>query len=144
MNISRTTKRVLFGSMVLASLLAFLAVIPAYAAPAPRAISPNNTPCNEIGASEIFDTSFPNGDGTNGTVELWESSNSRCVWGQAVNGRSGDTLWVWNANTNAQSSVTLNTGSGSTGEIHDDGTQSHACVAPHYPGAPSKVCTPFH
>ena len=141
MNASRMTRHILFCSIVLASLLAFLALTPAYAATTPRVTAPT-TSCNFSGAELIYQRSQTHGNETR-NIQLWYSPVSRCVWAVETNGQPGDIAWVYNKNTGAEASTEIVSGhTGVTPEIDDAGTQSHACMLPVYSGAPV-TCTPY-
>ena len=87
--------------------------------------------CNYSDGERIYEASQTHGNETR-HVYLWYSRSTRCVWGVETNGQHGDHLWVWNRDTGAMRDTYLSGHSGSTGEISDDGTQSHACVTPLY------------
>jgi hypothetical protein len=87
--------------------------------------------CSYASGKRELSASWKNGNETR-TVYLWYSTTTRCVWAVEVHGQPGDSVWVYNENTGAQSTAYIANGNSSatTGEISDAGTKSHACMRP--------------
>ena len=101
--------------------------------------------CNYSDGVRIKEASQTHGNETR-HVYLWYSNSTACVWGVETNGQPGDHLYVWNKNTGALKGTYLSGHSGSTGEIGDNGSKSHACVTPLYSDGSygKKFCTGYY
>ena len=144
MSISMRARVALFAAASAIGLAPIGAIAPAHASTTVSRTPSADASCNFSGAEEIYDVTQTHG-GEVRHIQLWYSTSSRCVWAEETNGQPGDIVWVWNIITNAQSSVTSNGHSAATGEISDNGSESHACMSPKYSDGSygPKTCTPY-
>jgi hypothetical protein len=98
---------------------------------APSRMSAPAASCNASGAEMIFQVDQTHGNETR-HIQLWYSSVTRCAWAAETNGQPNDEIWVFNQDTGNEAIWFLTGNSGLTAKIDDAGTQSQACMIPHY------------
>jgi hypothetical protein len=137
---SLTLRRTLVVAFAALSLTVAIGAAPASAA----TVTPNasESGCNYNNPTTLKKATLTHGNEVR-TIELRYSYASACAWARIINGQVGDYMYVWNRDTGSRRNAYITSGHDAyTEAVHDNGTESHACMEPVYDRT-IKVCTGF-